>query len=129
MKKTYRPLPNIVTVSKSYIEGLGLFAEEDISINTQLGISHIKDDRFENGYSRTPLGGFVNHSDTPNCEFYNEGDLIKLRAIRNINIGHELTAEYWLYDLEECSCNRKDGTCGGCNGKVNTTCSNGGCNL
>tara|TARA_B100000287_G_scaffold426333_1_gene474070 strand:+ start:241 stop:552 length:312 start_codon:yes stop_codon:yes gene_type:complete len=99
--KTYKPLPNIVTIDKSFIEGLGLFAKEDISVNTQLGISHIKDDRFENGYSRTPLGGFVNHSDVPNCEFYREGDLIKLRTIRNINIGHELTAEYWLYDLEK----------------------------
>ena len=99
--KTYRPLPKSVTISKSYIEGLGLFADEDLSMNTNLGISHIKDDRFENGYIRTPIGAFVNHSDTPNCEFYNDGDFIKLRTIRNINVGNELTAEYWLYDLEE----------------------------
>ena len=96
----YKPLPAEVTISKSFIEGLGLLATEDISMNTKLGISHVKDDRFENEYIRTPLGGFVNHSDVPNCEFYNDGDYIKLRTIRNINIGHELTAEYWLYDIE-----------------------------
>ena len=97
----YRPLPKEVTIKKSYIEGLGLFAKDTLSVNTQLGVSHIKDDRFENGYIRTPLGGFVNHSDNPNCEFYKDGDYIKLRTIRNINEGNELTAEYWLYDMEE----------------------------
>ena len=99
--KTYRPLPNMVTINKSYIEGLGLFARENIPMNTKLGISHIKDTRFKDGYIRTPLGGFVNHSDIPNCEFFKDGDYILLRTIRPINIGHELTAEYWLYDLEK----------------------------
>jgi len=97
----YKPLPKEVTIKKSYIEGLGLFAEEDLVMNTNLGISHIKDDRFENDYIRTPLGGFVNHSDAPNCEFYKDNDYIMLRTIRHINIGHELTAEYWLYDIED----------------------------
>tara|TARA_B100000131_G_scaffold323076_1_gene379643 strand:+ start:790 stop:1095 length:306 start_codon:yes stop_codon:yes gene_type:complete len=97
----YRPLPDNLTIDKSFIEGLGLFAKNTLSVNTQLGVSHIKDDRFENGYIRTPLGGFVNHSDNPNCEFYKDGDYIKLRTIRNINEGNELTAEYWLYDMGE----------------------------
>ena len=96
----YRPLPKGLSIKKSFIEGLGLFADDNLSTNTNLGISHIKDDRFENGYIRTPLGGFVNHSDIPNCEFYKDGDYIKLRTIRNINEGNELTAEYWLYDIE-----------------------------
>ena len=97
----YRPLPKEVTIKTSYIEGLGLFAKEFLPANTNLGISHIKDDRFENGYIRTPLGGFVNHSDAPNCEFYIEDDYIMLRTIRHINQGNELTAEYWLYDIEK----------------------------
>ena len=96
----YRPLPKEVTIKKSYIEGLGLFANEHLTANTKLGISHIKDKRFENDYIRTPLGGFVNHADVPNCEFYKEGDYIILRTIRPINMGNELTAEYWLYDIE-----------------------------
>ena len=97
----YRPLPKEVTIKKSYIEGLGLFANDNLSANTELGISHIKDNRFENDYIRTPLGGFVNHSTTPNCEFYIDGNYIKLRTIRHINEGNELTAEYWLYDTKE----------------------------
>ena len=97
----YRPLPKEVTIKKSYIEGLGLFANENLISNTELGISHIKDKRFEDNYIRTPLGGFVNHSTAPNCEFYIDDDYIKLRTIRHINIGNELTAEYWLYDMEE----------------------------
>ena len=97
----YRPLPKEVTIKTSYIEGLGLFAKEFLPANTNLGISHIKDNRFENEYIRTPLGGFVNHSDAPNCEFYIEDDYIMLRTIRHINQGNELTAEYWLYDIDK----------------------------
>ena len=97
----YKPLQKEVTIKKSYIEGLGLFANENLVSNTELGISHIKDKRFEDNYIRTPLGGFVNHSTAPNCEFYIDDDYIKLRTIRHINIGNELTAEYWLYDMEE----------------------------
>ena len=96
----YRPLPKELTIKKSYIEGLGLFAKEFLPANTKLGISHVKDSRFENDYIRTPLGGFVNHSDTPNCEFYKDDDYIILRTIRHINVGRELTAEYWLYNME-----------------------------
>ena len=96
----YRPLPKELTIKKSYIEGLGLFATEFLPSNTKLGISHIKDKRFEDNYIRTPLGGFVNHSDVPNCEFYIEDDYIMLRTIRNINMGRELTEEYWLYNME-----------------------------
>ena len=33
--------------------------------------------------------------------FKSTGDYIILITIRPINIGHELTAEYWLYDLEK----------------------------
>mgnify|MGYP001405265229 CR=1 FL=1 len=40
-------------------------------------------------------------ANNPNCEFYKDGDYIKLRTIRNINEGNELTAEYWLYDMGE----------------------------
>ena len=61
----YRPLPEILTIKKSSIEGLGLYAQKDIKANTYLGITHILDERFDNKYIRTPLGGFYNHSDSP----------------------------------------------------------------
>ncbi len=62
----YRPLPKELTIKNSPIEGLGLFALEKIKKNSYLGITHIRDEQFENKYIRTPLGGFYNHSNEPN---------------------------------------------------------------
>ena len=62
----YRPLPKELTIKNSPIEGLGLFANEDIKANTFIGVTHIRDEQFENKYIRTPLGGFYNHSNKPN---------------------------------------------------------------
>jgi len=62
----YKPLPKELTIKNSPIEGLGIFATEDIKKNTFLGITHIRDEQFENKYIRTPLGGFYNHSNDPN---------------------------------------------------------------
>ena len=62
----YKPLPNSLTIKKSPIEGLGLYATEDIKANSFIGLTHILDKDFENGYIRTPLGGFYNHSNNPN---------------------------------------------------------------
>ena len=57
----YRPLPKELTIKNSPIEGLGLFANEDIKANTFIGVTHIRDEQFENKYIRTPLGVFYNH--------------------------------------------------------------------
>jgi SET domain-containing protein len=100
MKNTYRPLPKSVTIKKSDIEGLGLFATESIPAYTVLGITHVYDEGFENHYIRTPLGGFFNHSEEPNCQAYMEGRFIMLKTIKPIKKGDELTAKYWLYDVE-----------------------------
>ena len=83
----YRPLPKELTIKKSLIEGLGLFTNNNLSANTELGISHVEDIKFEDNY-------------IPNCEFYIDDNYIRLRTIRHINEGNELTAEYWLYDME-----------------------------
>ena len=64
----YRPLPDSLTIKKSPIEGLGLYATKDIKANIYIGLTHILDERFENNYLRTPLGGFYNHSDKPNIQ-------------------------------------------------------------
>ena len=61
----YRPLPKELTIKNSPIEGLGLFATEDIKSNSFIGVTHIRDEQFENKYIRTPLGGFYNHSNEP----------------------------------------------------------------
>ena len=96
----YRPLPFVLTIKKSDIEGLGLFAKEDIEKNHEFGVSHIQDERYEDGYIRTPLGGFFNHSLTPNCEAYKEDNFIKLRSIKDIKRGEEITVRYWLYNIK-----------------------------
>jgi len=62
----YKPLPKQLTIKKSFIEGLGLYAVEDIKKNLFIGLTHIRDEQFENKYIRTPLGGFYNHSNEPN---------------------------------------------------------------
>ena len=61
----YRPLPDGLTIKNSPIEGLGLFATKDIKKNSFIGITHVRDEQFENKYIRTPLGGFYNHSNDP----------------------------------------------------------------
>ena len=61
----YRPLPKQLTIKNSPIEGLGLFATQDIKSNSFIGVTHIRDEQFENKYIRTPLGGFYNHSNEP----------------------------------------------------------------
>ena len=61
----YRPLPDELTIKNSPIEGLGLFATTSIKSNSFIGVTHIRDEQFENKYIRTPLGGFYNHSNDP----------------------------------------------------------------
>ena len=62
----YRPLPKNLTIKDSKIDGLGLFSKTKIKKNSFIGISHVKDDDFQDMYIRTPLGGFYNHSKNPN---------------------------------------------------------------
>ncbi|MAK54879.1 MAG: hypothetical protein CML17_03385 [Pusillimonas sp.] len=97
----YRPLPNNLTIDKSKIDGLGLFATKKIDKNTNLGISHIKykSGFFHQDYIRTPLGAFVNHSENPNCCLVRDGDLNYLKVIEDIKTNDELTTKYTLYQL------------------------------
>ena len=99
-KDTYRPLPYYLEIKRSNIEGYGLFSKTDLAPLLEVGISHVADDRFEDGYIRTPLGGFFNHSDDPNCEAYISGEFVRLRTIKRISSGAELTVKYWLYNME-----------------------------
>jgi hypothetical protein len=94
----YKPLPLYLTIKPSTIEGLGLFTLENIDNNFRIGITHVMDTRFQDGYIRTPLGGFFNHSEEPNCKVVYEGDFIFLETIRKIQSGEELTARYTLYN-------------------------------
>ena len=95
--KNYRPLPASLTIKESNIEGLGLFATQDIPSHLVLGISHHKiDDEFV----RTPLGGFINHSDDSNCKkLLTNNDTYYLCTKRLIKAGEELTLTYTMYNV------------------------------
>ena len=105
-KKLYQPLPKNecikLTIEKSKVEGLGLFTQLFAPKGVNFGVSHIK---IKNEIIRTPLGGFVNHSDDPNCEKIklNDKDYIKynLVTIKDIEGGEELTVKYTFYDIKK----------------------------
>ena len=105
----YKPLPDSLTIKQSGINGLGLFARESLKQGTNLGMSHLK---IKDNLFRTPLGGFINHSDTPNCvkaellmtnenhpkqKFdYKKWNLVTLRDIKK---GEEITVRYTFYNV------------------------------
>ena len=63
----YRPLPDCLRVGESEIEGLGIVAKQIIPTATNLGPTHYPRAGQPHGCIRTPLGGFLNHSESPNC--------------------------------------------------------------
>jgi len=101
--KQYSPLPSGLTVADSRISGHGLFTTRKLVAGTELGISHY---RIDKEYIRTPLGGFINHSDTPNCERSQVRirpgfDKWNITVMEDIEEGDELTLKYKLYDPEK----------------------------
>ena len=94
----YRPLPDNLTIKQSNIEGVGLFATKFIKKDTSFGISHYS---FNNTYIRTPLGGFYNHSNNPNCikESRLNGNYYILKTIKDIEPDEEITVKYTFYNI------------------------------
>ena len=113
----YKPLPDNLTIGASNIHDHGIFAKEDIPEQNNLGMTHLELGRL---ILRTPLGGFINHSDTPNCikssflltrqqwnhlndlpdEKYNHNfKQWGLITIKNIKEGEELTLKYTFYTV------------------------------
>jgi len=90
----YRPLPESLTIKPSSIEGLGLFAVKTIPKNTDLGMIHFS---YGELIIRTPLGGFINHSDKPNCKKLDLEDEWHLKTVTEIKKDQELTLKYTLY--------------------------------
>jgi hypothetical protein len=105
----YKPLPDNLTIQKSKVNGLGLFTKEKLTLGDNLGMSHIK---IGDTIFRTPLGGFINHANDPNCVKaelrmtsedlqghrydYKKWNLI---TIRDIKEGEELTVRYTFYKI------------------------------
>ena len=105
----YKPLPSSLTIKTSKVNGLGLFANEDIAQSTNLGMTHLK---IGDTIFRTPLGGFINHANEANCVkaelrmtsedlqghqySYKKWNLITGQDIKK---GKELTLKYTFYKV------------------------------
>ena len=104
----YKPLSENLRLGFSDIHDIGVFAKELIPRAANLGMTHLQ---FGKTLIRTPLGGFLNHSDDPNCEkvklkftnedkepayMFNKWNLITLKDIKE---GEELTLTYTFYKL------------------------------
>ena len=100
----YRPLPKKLRLGFSDIHDIGVFAKEHIPQGTNFGMTHLQ---FGKNLIRTPLGGFINHQEDPNCEkvkLYfktDKTDFTKwnLITIKDIKEGEELTLKYTFYDV------------------------------
>ena len=100
--KTYQPLPDSLHIGESKIHGQGLVASENIPMGTDLGISHY---RKGDDVIRTPLGGFINHSEDPSAtrkqiriEPY--WDKWNVTTIKDIKKGEEITLKYTMYRVD-----------------------------
>ena len=105
----YKPLSENLRLGFSDIHDIGVFAKELIPRATNLGMTHLK---IGSTIFRTPLGGFINHSNTPNCDkaelrmadedlqghkyFYKKWNLITGQDIKK---GNELTLKYTFYNV------------------------------
>ena len=102
--KQYQPLPAGLIITDSGIDGQGLFTTKRLVAGTELGISHYRIDG--DTYIRTPLGGFINHSDEPNCQRHQIRvkpgyDKWSVMTLEDIEEGDELTLKYKLYDPQK----------------------------
>ena len=94
---SYCPLPRYLTIKDRGIDGLGLFASEDIAAGTYAGETHVKIDEHQD-WLRTPLGGFINHSEQPNAKINLITDSVRALTIEKaVKKGEEITVFYVLY--------------------------------
>jgi SET domain-containing protein len=110
---SYKPLPDNLTIKESSIHGLGLFATEDIPTKLNYNMHTMHTHTYYNIYVnefkiyeeliRTSLGGYINHSNTPNAELYeakiinnNKITLYKyfLVYLKDIKAGEEILLDY-----------------------------------
>ena len=61
-----------------------------------IGVSHII---MNDIIWRTPIGGFINHSDDPNCIKWCVDNIYHMKTIREIKKGEELFLKYTFYKV------------------------------
>ena len=103
----YNPLPDGLMITKSSIQGQGVVTTKFIDKDVKLGLSHIIVD---GEIIRTPLGGFVNHSDKPNCikvrgvlglKEVEQTNKYFLYTLRDVKAWEELTCKYTFYNIKD----------------------------
>jgi uncharacterized protein len=123
-------VPRLITRS-SDIHAAGCFTLENVPKGTIVleytgeRITKEEGDRRYDGRSFTYLFGvadgkividghgmamFINHSCAPNCEVDEVDGRIFIKTLRDLDVGEELTYDYWLYDGDDeapCYCGSK----------------------
>ena len=100
----YKPLLEGLKIQDSRIHGQGLFTIKLIPTSKVLGPTHYEYSETE-PLLRLPLGGFVNHSDKPNCRISSSGyGFHVLITERVIQPDEELTINY---NVASCAKNCK----------------------
>ncbi len=97
-KRSNNPL---VSVSRSPIHGMGLFARQPIRAGQVIGIArgrhtdrdgpHVLWLNEEQGFEVHCYLRYINHSATPNAAYY---DTLEVCALRDIEPGEEITHDY-----------------------------------
>jgi hypothetical protein len=87
--------------ARSRVHGFGCFATETIPAGSLIGYCETKPTRREGMYTLSlPDGGqvdvtcvlrYINHSDTPNCRYYDD---LSVEALCDIQAGEELLHDY-----------------------------------
>lgn len=114
----WSPLPYNVRISNEVEYGTGIVSQSPIFTGSAIGVSHVVlRPKFSistgikllmhrmispDGWMiRTPLGGFINHSEDPNCArvkaYTKNYDVYILKSIKDITQGEELTLKYEDY--------------------------------
>jgi len=104
---SYQALPKFLHIQYSPVAGQGIFALNDIPADVYLGISHVvvHDTEYPSTHPmyRTPLGGFVNHSEDPNCikecQEKEWGQIWHMKTSKSIKKGQELFLKYTFYKV------------------------------
>ena len=69
-----------------------------------MGVSHVYAPGFHQNHIRTPVGGFINHSEVSNCHKVESPEesvitYYSLVTSKNIKQDEELTVKYTLYNV------------------------------
>tara|TARA_Y100001937_G_scaffold58246_1_gene79814 strand:- start:826 stop:1113 length:288 start_codon:yes stop_codon:yes gene_type:complete len=93
---SYQALPDGLFIQNSSVAGQGVFTKVKLMSGMELGMSHLL---IDDEIYRSPIGGFINHSEKPNCEKYLVGNKYYIRTISDIEPLEELFLKYTFYKV------------------------------